>query len=45
VVVCQKRKNVTSFPEDGTNETKKKVHVRIIESKVLIQNLKRWETV
>jgi hypothetical protein len=44
-VDCQKRKEVISFPEDGTNETKKKVHVRVVESRVLIQNLKRWETV
>jgi hypothetical protein len=44
-VNCQKRKKVIFFPEDGTNETKKKVHVRIMESRDLIQNLKRWETV
>jgi hypothetical protein len=45
VVDCQRRKKVIPFPEGGTNENKKKVHVRIIESRVLIQNLKRWETV
>jgi hypothetical protein len=32
-VDCQRRKKVILFPEDGTNETKNKVHVRVVESR------------